>query len=323
MIRRVEIAALALAAFIATPAVASGQVLYLDNFDSSTAADYIIRQDPDTLATFGYNYSADGIPEAPRSALTGATAPTQGVKFQANYSDATGTAAALNISPAGRSFTGEYRLRFDVWLNANGPFPEGGTGSTEFITGGVGTTAAGVQKSTTGATGAWFAADNEGNSGIDYRAYLNSALQGPTSTVYTAPDSDGINRRNANNPYYHTAFPGGQMAPQSQQDAYAQQTGALKPGTIGFGWHEFEVSKIGDDVEWMIDGLSIARFTDPTLAGDNVFVGYWDVFASISDNPALSFGVVDNIRVEVIPEPTSLSLAALGGLVLLGRRRRR
>jgi hypothetical protein len=249
------------------------------------------------------------------------------VKFTANNGDTTATAAAINISPTGQSFTGDYVLRFYSWQNMNGPFPGGGTGSTEFVTGGVGTTGTSVQKSSGTASGAWFAADGEGNSGIDYRAYLNTALSGGTSTVYIAPDTGGGNKRSADNTYYHTAFPGGQMAPASQQLAYpgpaagANQTGALKAGTQGFAWRKHEITKLGGNVSWSIDGLPIATFVNPTLTGSNIFVGHWDVFASITDNPAVTFGIVDRLEVEEIPEPSSVLLYLIGAVCCVARRR--
>jgi hypothetical protein len=291
--------------------------LFVDAFNVDTSANYTVNADPDTTVHFSYDYSADGIPPAPNQGST-----TRGVKFTANNGDATAAAAAINISPTGQSFSGDYKLRFYSWLNANGPFPGGGTGSTEFVTGGVGTTGTSVQKSSGAASGAWFAGDNEGQSGIDYRAYLNASLEGPTSTVYAAPDSGTINRRNANNPYYHTTFPGGQTAPASQQAAHPQQTGALKAGTLGFAWRLHEIDKIGSSVTWTIDGLKIAEFPNATLTGSNVFVGHWDVFASITDNPALSFGIIDSLVVTQIPEPSTMALGALALTMLVAARKR-
>jgi hypothetical protein len=319
MHRRIPSAALfcAIVTGLLAPAVTPAAPLFSDDFDTDTGPNYTVNADPDTTVQFAWDYSTMGIPSAPNS--IGGT--TRGVRFTANDGDATAAAAAINISPTGQSFTGDYILRFDSWLNANGPFPAGGTGSTEFVTAGVGTTGASVQKSSGSASGAWFAGDNEGNSGIDFRAYLNAALEGPASTVYAAGDSGTINRRSANNPYYHGTFPGGQQAPSFQQTNYAQQTGALKAGTLGFEWRDVEVRKIGDDVSWYIDGLHIATFDNPTLSGSNIFVGHWDVFASIADNADLSFGVIDNLRVEVVPEPASLTLLTLGAVALYRRRR--
>jgi len=308
---------------LAAARLSSAAPIYADDFDTNTSANYTVNQDPDTTVTFAYDYSADGIPSAPGSAGSS----TLGVKFTANNGDATGTAAAINISPTGQSFSGDYTLRFYSWQNMNGPFPGGGTGSTEFATGGVGTSGTAVQKSSGTASGAWFAADGEGNSGIDYRAYLNTALEGPTSTAYIATDQGTINRRNANNTYYHTAFPGGQQAPASQQTAYpgptagANQTGSLKAGTQGFAWRFWEITKSGTSVSWSIDGLPIATFANPTLTGSNIFVGHWDVFASITDNPAVTFGIIDNL--EVIPEPATAVLSLFCVVGMLGALRRR
>ena len=312
---------LGLASAILYPDNLNAQNLFSDNFDANTAASYTVNQDLDTQALFNYDYSADGIPSAPNS--TGGS--TLGVRFRANYGDTNPVAAAINISPTGAIFAGDYTLRYDVWLNANGPFPGGGAGSTEFTTAGVGNSGLAVQKSSGTANGAWFAADNEGGSGIDYRAYRGTALEGGTSTAYAAPDTGGGNKRNATNSYYHTAFPGGQTAPASQQAAFpAQQTGALKAGTLGFQWREVAVSKVGTTVTWTIDGLTIATLTSATFGGSNIFVGHWDVFSSIADNPATAFSVIDNLRVEAIPEPSVLALTvigAVGGLIFLRRRK--
>lgn len=75
---------------------------------------------------------------------------------------------------------------------------------------------------------------------------------------------------------------------------------------------------------WSIDGLPIARLTGTdngvSLEG-NLSIGYMDPFASVSDNAALSFGLVDNLRVEVIPEPSTWALGVLGFAWMLARRR--
>ena len=103
----------------------------------------------------------------------------------------------------------------------------------------------------------------------------------------------------------------------------SNQEGALKAGTVGFGWHEVEIIKVGNDVTWTIDGLTIATLTGATLAGNNIFVGHWDVFASTTANPAMNFSVVDNWQVEVIPEPSTWLLGFLGATGLLSLRLRK
>ncbi len=60
------------------------------------------------------------------------------------------------------------------------------------------------------------------------------------------------------------------------------------------------ITKIGDSVTWAIDGVAIATLDQSlgvfTTEG-NIFVGYYDAFSSVSDNPVTSFGLVDNLVV--------------------------
>jgi len=317
MKRTASLVAGALSALLLASSGSAAPILFSDNFDVNSSASYTVNQDADTTATFAYDYSADGIPSAPGSP----GGSTRGVKFTANGGDATAAAAAINISPTGQSFSGDYVLRFHSWLNANGPFPAGGAGSTQFVTGGVGNSGTAVQKSSGTANGPWFGGSNEGGATGDYRAYLATALEADGSAVYAAPA--GAGRRESANTYYHTVIPGALMAPASQQSAHPQQTGTTAAGSLGFAWHLHEIRKIGSDVSWTINGLPIAKFTGPALGGSNVFVGHWDPFASITDNPALSFGIIDNVVVEQIPEPASASLLALSAIALLAARRRR
>ncbi len=274
--------------------------VFLDDFDSNTLADWTVnKSSTDTRVTFNYDYSAMGIAAAPHSA--GGT--TRGVRMEANLTG--GAVAALSLSPRNQGFSGDYRLRFDMWINVNGPLPGGGTGSTEFLTGGIGTAGNRVQWTGTGssADGCWFSADGEGGAGDtsttsgDFCAYLGAALQSPAAGCYAA-GTDSSAKGNLNT-YYVTAFPAGSPAPGFQQGSYSQQTGTTAAGTVGFGWHDVIIARRGATVDWVIDGIRLATITNAAFAASNVFVGYWDAYVSISDNPNLSFGLVDNVRVEV------------------------
>jgi len=121
-------------------------------------------------------------------------------------------------------------------------------------------------------------------------------LQSANSGVYAAGTAS--NSRGNGNPYYQSTFPGGQTAPASQTLEHPQQTGSLSAGTVGFGWRSVLIEKSGNTVEWYMDGLKIATLGGADPAG-NVFLGYWDSYSSISDNSALSFGLADNLVVEV------------------------
>lgn len=270
------------------------QTLFLDNFDVNTAANWVTnRSSTDTRVTFNYNYAANGIPSAPNS--TNGT--TRGVKFEANMT--AGVAAAINISPV-QSFGGDYRLHFDMWINQNGPFLAGGTGSTQHGTAGVGTAGNRVQWTGAGSTadGFWFAVDGEGQASDtsttalnDFGAFTGTTYHAAASGVYAAGTASDV--RGNNHAYYASTFPGGQTAPASQL-----QSGALAVGTMGFAWRDVIISKTGSTVEWFINGLKIATITGASFTSSNIFLGCWDYFISISDNTNLSFGLFDNLRVE-------------------------
>ena len=273
-------------------------VVFSDDFDANTATNWIVnRSSADSAVAFDFDYSALGIPAAPHSAGT-----TRGVQLKANLT--LGVVAALSISPTNQSFSGDYRVHFDGWINVNGPFPGGGVGSTEFLTAGLGTAGNRVEWTGTGssADGYYFSADGEGGVSAtsttsgDYGAYSNATLLAPGSGVYLA-GTDTSARDNANT-YYTAAF-SGQSAPRLQVFDYAQQSGVLNSGTLGFAWHDVIVSRRGSTVDWVVDGIRVATISNATFAASNVFVGFWDPFASLTDNTNLNFGLVDNVRVEV------------------------
>jgi Fibronectin type III domain len=282
------------------------QMLFLDNFDSDSAANWVLNSSsPNCRATFNYDYAADGIPSAPNS--TNGT--TRGLKLEANIS--AGVIAAINLSPVGQIFGGDYRLRFDLWMNQNGPFPAGGVGSTQHGTAGIGTAGNHVQwtNAASAADGVWFAADGEGQatdapataSLSDFEVFRGTSRQAATSGVFAAGTAS--NSRGNGNAYYATTFPGGQTAPALQSATWPQQTGGLAVGTIGFGWRDVVINKSGNTVDWTINGLKIATIANANLTSSNIFVGLWDAFASVSDNTNLSFALFDNVRVERVTNP--------------------
>ena len=293
--------------------------VWSDALDTASSEGWTInRSSADTLATFGYNYAADGIPLAPNT-----TDGTRlGLKLGANR--ANGVAAALSLSPTGRSFTGDHRLRFDAWLNVNGPFPAGGAGSTEFITAGIGTAGNRVQWIGTGslADGHWFAFNGDGGvtdtttSLGDYAAFTGDAIRAVGTGVYAA-GTDAAAKGNGH-PYLVEAVPGQTQAPTIQRNAHAQQTGNLRAGAAGFDWHEVIVARTGNTVEWFLDGVRLARITNAPVTAGNVFVGYWDPYASLTDNAAVSFGLIDNARVEIPAVAPLLTLAPTNLAVKLG-----
>ncbi len=267
-------------------------IAFSDNFDTDTSASWNINATDlaDVEYTFGFDYSAGGllIPPAPNSPGT-----TLGLRLAANVA-APNSAEAITLSPIGQSFGGDYVLRFDMWMNAHGPFPGGGTGSTEFLTAGVGYDNTTPNRAFGIGSGGWFACSAEGGSGSDYHAYKDSVLEGFPSFFAGTRNASGI---------YYSGLGGIDVGALGQNAAFpATQTGILQTGAAGFDWHEISIYRSGNIVRWVIDDLPIAEIdasvgaTFP-LAG-NISIGYSDPFTSLANEPGLIFGLIDNLVVE-------------------------
>ena len=274
--------------------------LFADNFDANTATNWIQnKSSADTAVTFNFDYSSLnlGIPSAPNS--TGGT--TFGVQMKANLANT--AVSAVSLSPTNKIFTGDYRVRFDGWINVNGPFPGGGAGSTEFLTGGLGTS--GTRAEWTGnasADGYYFSINGDGGSGdtatntADVNGYSGASILRAETGIYWA--GSDVTVRGNGNVYYTTTFGTGDAAPALQQANYPQQAGNLNDGTFGLAWHDVIVSKRGSTVDWVVDGVRFCTISNATFTASNVFIGFWDPFSSLSSNNVINFGLVDNVRVE-------------------------
>jgi hypothetical protein len=316
-IRFCAAAALALTLGIAT---ADAQVLYNQNFDADSTATWTVNAGPsDHLADFFFDYNAAGIPSAPNSGGT-----TRGLKLGANYTN--GIFSGVSVSPTGQSFAGDYTVRFDWWSNFNGPAPVGGSGSTQLSTFGLDTSGTVAQWPGGSQDSIWFAATGDGNSSSDWRAYSPTApTRYPDAApgIYAAGTQAGST--NASDPYY--ASFGAVSAPAAQTLLFPQQTGTTLVGSAAFEWHDVLITKSGANVTWTVDGILIATVPvadDTVLSGNNIFFGHSDTNLTSSTDPNdvnLLFSLIDNVRVSVVPEPTSLALIGVGALGLLRRRR--
>lgn len=310
---------------LSVPAATAQTTLWTQNFESDTTANWAVN----TLGTgadanFFFDYSSVGIPKAPHS---GAGDGTYGLRLRANQYGLGGTfPGGVSVSPSGLSLPGDFILRFDMWLNFNGPAPGGGSGSTQVSGAGIGTAGSSAQIAGGTVDSIFFGATGEGGSSVDYRAYAPAAQSGygDTSGVFAAGSASGV--RNNTHAYY--AGFGAASAPAAQLALYPQQTGTTAAGALGWAWRDVEIAKLGNMVTWTVDGLLIATVDTTaagTLGGNNILFNHFDINATVSsdpNSPALLFGLFDNVVVYV-PEPTSatLTLMGLAALVLAARRR--
>lgn len=298
----------AIAASILSAATAEGQVLFQDNFDTTLPAEWtVLGRSAGDSAIIGFDYSTLGIPSAPNSggstigAILYANQPGAGVPADPTV--------GVSIFPTGQSFTGDYELRYDVWQNFPGPYPGGGTGSTQIT--GAGLNASGTVPVYAGAGDAlWFGATGDGGSAQDYRLYFNTTHQTETS-IYAAGS------QNASAQYYIDSGFG-------SVPVGAETTA---PGTQGMEWHSVLIAKNGDTVTWSIDGITIATadISASSFGGNNIVFVQSDINSSQTTEALESqlFGVIDNVTVTVVPEPSTLAFMAMGGAFLFSIARRK
>ncbi len=273
-----------------------GTTLFTDNFETSSASQWIVNTvdgGADSHADFAYDYSQLFVPPAPGGSST------LGLRLRCN--ETTGNRNAISVSPLGLNLQGDYRLKFNMWINYNGPMFDGGAGSTFHMNAGVGTTADHANLDNFGfVDGIWFSVDGDGGSTFlagDANAYIGADLQ-PDESGFYAAGTNNLPRSTASNPFY--SLWGSIPAPAAQLTAYPSQSGTSQPGNMGVAWHTVVVTKATNAVTWVIDGITIATVPTATATlSTNVFVGYADQFAgTLSSVPVMSFAIVDNLRVE-------------------------
>lgn len=287
--------AAALAASLLPALPAAGQsVLFSDDFDTDTSPTWTVKDGsvsgtPDFSVQFNYDYSQKGIPAAPST--TAGT--TRGVWMTVNKDD-TGEQAAVSIFPTGQSFSGNYALRFDMWLGYNGP-AYGGSGSTEFATFGINHSGDFAQWSLAPDSdgGLFFAVTGEGGAARDWRAYLGSPggapleLQGVAGGFLDrdgngAIEAEAVTANIATNPL-RFMFPSPPFG---------------TPEVPGKRWVQGEVRQQDGKITWVLNGYVIAqRDFDALSAAGNISLGNMDIFASIADPKADNFVIFDNVQV--------------------------
>jgi len=237
----------------------------------------------DYLATFNYDYSANGIPEAPNSQLGDTT--TRGLKLEANLVD--GAVSYFTAYPTGQSFTGTYTLRFDAWMN----YGTGGT--TEFLGGGVAYNDTDADLT----SGLQAIATGDGGSSQDWRAFDNGAYF-PLGNGNTEP--------------YVSFLP-------SVNGSVAGSPG-FQWITWEFNVLEGDVSVVIEKPD--MSRLLLTTLSGTNTTDGNISLFYADFFTSLADPASDTFGLIDNVLV-VTPEPTTAALMLLGVAGLLVSRRRK
>ncbi len=276
-------------------------VLFADSLDADTSAHWDLYWGAgngvsDYRTNWAFDYGATPctfngivglIPPAPNSLDDSARA----LKFTVNNNDTTAATAAVNIYPRGRSFSNDFALKFDLWINY--PGGAGGinsTGSTEFAICGLnhlGTQVNWAAPSASSSDGVWFAVDGEGGVSTDYRAYLGN-LAG-TQIDLTAAGTSGLTASNNTAAIYQSLFPSARFE---------------TAGAPGKNWVEVELRQTNNILAWLLGGTVIAQRTNTSsFTNGNIMLGYMDPFNSIASPAKDSSVLYANLRVEDLSAP--------------------
>lgn len=291
-------------------------LLFGDDFNTNSAASWNVfwgaaNTVPDYSVDFAFDYGVipytfNGvtalIPPAPNS-LDGST---RGVRLVVNR-DTTATNAAVNLYPKNFSVSGNFALKFDLWINYPGNAGGTGTGvagSTQHGLFGINHLGTNVNWAATTAPasdGLWFAATGEGGDSRDYRAYVGNLA----GTQMELLGNSGLTASNNTAAVYQTLFP---------------TTRFESAGAPGKNWVEVEVRYTNNIVLWLMDGTILAQRTNTSaFTSGNIMLGLMDVFPSIAAPARDSFVLFDNVRVENLAPPiqfTAITREANGHVAL-------
>lgn len=314
---------LAAALSAAIPATSFGAILYSNNFETDTTASWTVNSGPTTPTPI--DYVSDFYYDAQTSIGVPASVAGSSRVLKLTANNSAGVFGGVSVSPTGQSFTGSYKVSFNLWQNYAGPLGPGGSGTTQLSNFGIQTS--GTQAQYPGVVNSvFFAASLDGGSANDYRAYSSAATAGYASgnAVYqSAGHPTGVN--NDSQTYYATKFLAS-SAPAAQVALFPGQTGSTNAGEISFAWRAVEILVDGGFATWTVDGVQMARvnLTGLTSGGNNIFLGHSDTNAAAStdlNDALLNVTLIDNLVVESVPEPTTLVGLAAAGLIALRRRR--
>jgi hypothetical protein len=257
-------------ALLAPVAAARAQVLFAETFNDGAAGSRWFNRSgrdggaADFSTNYAFDYSTLGIPAAPRG--TG----TIGAKLDVNLTNQglSSEAEGLNIYPTGKTFSGDFVFRFDVYARVSGGVAPA---TTEDLLGGV---------DATGNRANWYSLNGPGTDGVFYGASADGGRnfkQDYTSYV-GRPTGDP------------TAFP-----LYDNLDPIPQSIFPASNGTPANQWVTFDISQIESNMTWRLNGRAIAM-SDGSLgfSSGNVFLGYQDLDNTINPN---TFGIFDNVQV--------------------------
>lgn len=304
-------------AYIVDDDIGEEIVLFADDFDTDTSANWIVRAGAvnnveDYHAVFNYDYAATKfIPPAPGSSST------LGLIVTANKKDETLAAAGVNLYPAGQTFSGDYALKFNMYIEGLN-----GAGTTEHVIFGINHSGTRTNYASRATSGTGFAANTPGGGdgiwfnvvadssnfpgGNDFGAFTSVNSPPTILASATAPSQTQIFKA----PPYRFAGTPASFLPQARQV-----------------WLDVEVRHAGGMVTLLINNSQILQFANNTgFNSGTIMLGYNDAFGSVgggaaNTGPDISnvvlggYVVYDNVRVVRAGLPQISQTRIVGGNV--------
>jgi hypothetical protein len=274
-------------------------VIWAENFNTDVSAQWTVRFASANglddyriggllgATTFSYDYLAatwcPSVPAAPHS-----KSDTLGLYLTVNKDDPTALGAAgINVYPNGRSFSGNYAVRFDMYLMVGNA-----SSTTEYALFGLnhgGTQANWFRNSSGGVPnnpafdGLFFGVEADGASLGDYVIYSAPTTAGNNPTALTP----GVNASTLTGVFKSGPYDGYNFLPGAPGNSEL---------TTNPSWADVEITHIGNVVTLIINRTPIMSYTNTTaFTSGNLMLGYCDAYDSIM---AGASGVIyDNLRV--------------------------
>ncbi len=315
------------ALLLALPLAAPAAPLWQDTFETDTSANWTVKvgyydgtASDDYSVDWAFDYgqlkykiyksAADDAPvESPIPPAPHSDGTTKGLRISVNKKDSEAARFAVNLFPKNQNFSGNFVLKFDMFL-AHSAYTDAGVGTTEYGLFGINHSGNHVNWFALNGTaqradflssavgrdnsdGLFFALTGDGGAARD--AVSLQGVAGGAPLPKMADSSGGLTDRNSDgaidsntdvDTYFANVFPAGKFE---------------EVGFAGKRWLAVEISQVGDLVTWKIDGHVIAQRTnDTTFKSGTIMLGCSDPFTSISDPLEETFVLFDNVRVEPV-----------------------
>jgi hypothetical protein len=263
--------------------------IFADNFNVDTSSNnwalmfWSSNNIPDYTVDWAFDYSTLGIPPAPGSGGQ----DTRGVRIAVNKLDGTlAGAAAVNLYLTNQTFSGDYALRFDLYLQYNTPATTehtlAGINHSGLITNAISQSATNLVR---GADGIWIAIENDGSANREWAAYT-STNAGSVPRLITNRTAAAVAGLVPSPPYAVAGSPGNLV------------------GSANKAWADVELSQTNGVVTLAVNKNVIYRFTN-TFGFDSgtIMIGHSDQFDSVGSPD--TFAIFDNVRVVRLGGPVT------------------